>query len=95
MSWMAMVVALIPVIIVETIVLSVRAGVWLWESVLATLVANLASTFLGIPMALILHWIFREFYSEEPERLQTFWQKFRMVVWHVQYSDMNQIDPQP
>ena len=74
LSWVAMVLALIPVIIVETIVLSMRAGVWFWESVLTTLVANLATTLLGIPLALILHATFRGLYSEEPERLQTFWQ---------------------
>lgn len=87
LSWVAMVVALIPVIIVETIVLSMRAGVWFWESVLTTLVANLATTLLGIPLALILHATFRGLYSEEPERLETFWQKLRMVIWHIQYSD--------
>ena len=85
MSWMAMVLALLPIIVIETIVLSVRAGTSLWESILVASVGNLASTFIGIPVALILHAIFRASLDDTPKRLRTAWEKFRMVVWHVQY----------
>ena len=86
MSWMAMVLALLPIIVIETIVLSVRAGTSLWESVIVATVGNLASTFIGIPVALILHAIFRASLDDTPKRLRTAWEKFRMVVWHVQYA---------
>ena len=92
MSWVAMVLALLPIIVIETIVLWVRVETSFWESILAASVANLASTFIGIPVALILHAIFRATLDDTPKRLQTFWQKFRTVVWHVQYADVN--DPE-
>ena len=85
MSWVAMVLVLLPIIVIETIVLSVRAETSFWESIVATSMANLASTFIGIPVALILHATFREYFGDTPKKLRTFWQKFRMVVWHVQY----------
>jgi hypothetical protein len=80
-----MVLALLPIIVVETIVLWVRAETSFWESILAASIANLASTFIGIPVALILHATFRNRFGDTPKKLRTFWQKLRMVVWHVQY----------
>ena len=90
LSWMAMFLALLPIIVIEAIVLTVRAGTSLWEGGLTATLANLASTFIGIPLALVLHATFREFLGDAPDRFQTFWQKFRMVVGHVQYADVNE-----
>ena len=89
MSWLAMVLALMPIIVIETIVLTVRAGTSLWDAGPTATLANLASTFIGIPLALVLHANFRGYLGAEPDRFQTFWQKFRMVVGHVQYADSN------
>ena len=92
MSWGAMVLALAPIIVIEMIVLWVRGETSFWEAGLAASVANLASTFIGIPVALILHANFRKIVGETPKGLQTLWQRFRMVVAHVQYVDVN--DPE-
>ena len=85
LSWGAMFLALLPIIVIEAIVIWVRAGTLFWQSGLAASVGNLASTLIGIPVAVILHAMLRARVDDTPKRLRTAWEKIRMVVWHVPY----------
>ena len=86
-GWWAMFVALIPIIVIETIVLSVRAGTAFGESEFAATLGNLTSTVIGIPVAVIVHAILRDCVGDKPARVETAWQKVRMVIGHIQYED--------
>ena len=52
-GWLGMIPALIPIILVESAML-MRTGAHMGESILAMSAANLASTLVGIPLAIIL-----------------------------------------
>ena len=58
-SWFVMLAALIPIVIVETLVVWISCGLTFWHTAGVTTVANLASTFIGIPIAHLLLRIFR------------------------------------
>ena len=52
-SWLLMIPALIPIILIEAAILT-ATGARFWESLLAGSVGNVASTLVGIPLALIV-----------------------------------------
>ena len=86
MGWMAMFMALIPIIVIEAIVLWFKASTGIWESGLAATLGNVASTVIGIPVAVTFHALLRIYFDETPDQVETAWQKTRMMVWHVQYD---------
>ncbi len=52
-GWFGMFLALVPIIVIEWAVLT-RVGTHIWESLLAMSAANLGSTLVGIPLAIVL-----------------------------------------
>ena len=62
MTWFGMVVALIPIVIVETLILWEWVGLSILRSAGVVTSANLASAFVGIPIAWFVLWLYR---SEE------------------------------
>jgi hypothetical protein len=52
-GWFGMFLALVPIIVIEWVVLT-RIGAHIWGSLLAVSVANLGSTLVGIPLAIML-----------------------------------------
>ncbi len=52
-GWFGMFLALVPIILIESVVLA-RGGAHIWESLLAMSAANLGSTLVGIPLAIVL-----------------------------------------
>ncbi len=52
-GWFGMFLALVPIILIESVVLT-RVGAHIWESLLAMSAANLGSTLGGIPLAIVL-----------------------------------------
>ncbi len=52
-GWLAMIPALVPIILIESAIL-MRIGTGMWQALIAMSAANLASTLVGIPLAIIL-----------------------------------------
>jgi len=55
-GWFGMFLALVPIIAIETVVVT-RYGAHIWDSILAMSTANLASTLAGIPLAIALEFV--------------------------------------
>ncbi len=52
-GWLVMIPALVPIILIESAIL-MRIGTGMWQSLLAMSAANITSTLVGIPLAIIL-----------------------------------------
>jgi hypothetical protein len=80
----AMVVALIPIIVLETYVVGRMLKLRAFPAAKPVAVANLVSTFVGIPMTWVLLVVF-EFVTSGGDAygLQTFTQKFLAVTWQA------------
>lgn len=77
-----MVMTLAPIIAIETVVFHRRSGISLRRSVRITGCANIASTFIGVPMA----WVVLVMYVTDGGRVygsDTFLQKFLAVTWQA------------
>ena len=87
-SWLMMVMALIPIIIVEALVLGVGFGVPALQSALIAASANIVSTFVGIPIANALYGGLardRSAYLKPPPK--TFGAKLAAIVRRVPWLD--------
>lgn len=78
-TWIGMVLALVPVIVVETLILWARVGLTFWHSTGVVTAASLASTLVGIPIACLLLLLPRpDKHVDYRKKIQ--WWKFRAVM---------------
>ena len=82
-GWIAMVVLLVPIIAIETLFLSFRLGGAFWQALWVTTLTNLASTFVGIPIACFLHQYLRGVF---PFRIDTRWHRFLTASVHAPWE---------
>ena len=91
LSWMGMVVALIPVIIVEAIVLYVGFGNSAVQSAAISGAGNLVSTIFGLPVAFHFYGSWVRSDSDEPQPIpESFWGKVVAVFRRVPWIDVEQ-----
>lgn len=84
LTWPAMLVSLVPIIVIETYVLFMRLGLSLGTVAKVASVANAASTLIGIPVAWILL-VLLQMFTGGGNRfgIETAWKKFLAVTWQA------------
>ena len=83
-SWGAMLLALLPIIVIETCILSMQLGLSLGSSIKVAAIANGVSTLIGIPVAWFLLVLAQMFTGGgSAYGLDTAWKKFLAVTWQA------------
>ncbi len=84
-GWFGMFLALVPIILIESVVLT-RVGAHIWESLLAMSAANLGSTLVGIPLAIVLEFVvatYTPLYDESGDPKDTWYREWMLPVGGV------------
>jgi len=86
--WPIMIWAIIPIIIIESIVLYQQVEITFWHSAGITSAANIVSTLIGIPITAIILWITSGIISSMLQIIDTadsIWKKFLTQAWYTAF----------